>query len=86
MLISIRLLIKPQVSTIRNRNRHHKVINMNLLTLPEAAKRLGLQVSTLRFWVWTRRIEYIKVGRAVRLREDTVREIVEHGTVPPRRG
>jgi excisionase family DNA binding protein len=53
-------------------------------TLPVAAERLGLQLSTLRFWVWARKIPYVKVGRAVRIRESTIQQIIDRGTVPAR--
>jgi excisionase family DNA binding protein len=55
---------------------------MRLLTLPEAAERLGLKVATLRFWVWQRRIEVVHVGRAVRISDDVVKRLIERGTVP----
>jgi len=58
---------------------------MRLMTLTEAAERLGLKVATLRFWVWQRRIEIVRVGRAVRVREDVVKRLIEQGTVPARR-
>jgi excisionase family DNA binding protein len=58
---------------------------MALLTLSEAAACLGLKVSTVRFWVWQRRIEHVKVGRAVRIRDSVVKELIERGTVPVRR-
>ncbi|MGO4885149.1 MAG: excisionase family DNA-binding protein [Bryobacteraceae bacterium] len=53
--------------------------------MQEGADRLGLRVSTLRFWVWTRKIEHVKVGRAVRLREDTIQGLIDRGTVPATR-
>jgi excisionase family DNA binding protein len=53
-----------------------------LLTIPEAAGRLGLQPSTLRFWIWTRKIEHVKVGRAVRISETVVDKVIARGTVP----
>ena len=56
-----------------------------MLTVPEAAKRLGLKESTLRFWVWQRKIEHVKVGRAVRIPERTIAELIARGTVPERR-
>ena len=59
---------------------------MRLLTILEASERLGLKPATLRFWVWTRRIEHIKVGRAVRIAESAILEIIERGTVPAKRG
>jgi excisionase family DNA binding protein len=57
---------------------------MELLTLAEAAKRLGLRLSTIRFWVWTRKIGHVKVGRSVRVPESVVAELIERGTVPAR--
>jgi len=59
---------------------------MTLRTVPEAAKLLTLKESTIRFWIWTRRIEFVKVGRrAVRIPDRAIREIIERGTVPARR-
>jgi len=57
---------------------------MRLLTLKETSERLGLKLSTMRFWVWQQRIETVRVGRAVRIREDTVNRIIEQGTIPAR--
>ena len=59
---------------------------MRLPTLPEAAEQLGLKVATLRFWVWQRKIEIVRVGRAVRVSDDVVKRLIEEGTVPARRG
>lgn len=58
---------------------------MRLLTIPEASERLGLKPATVRFWVWTRKIEVVKLGRAVRISEETIRALIERGTVPARR-
>ena len=58
---------------------------MRLLRLDETAERLGLKLSTLRFWVWQRKIEIVRVGRAVRVSEDTVKRLIEDGTVPAKR-
>ena len=57
---------------------------MRLLTITEASHRLGLKPSTLRFWIWTRKIEHVKVGRAVRVKEATIEAVIESGTVPAR--
>jgi len=57
---------------------------MRLLALPEAADKLGLKVATLRFWVWRRKIESVRIGRAVRIREEAIRRLIEQGTVPVR--
>ena len=52
-----------------------------LRTLPEAAERLGLSVMP-RGWVWRRSIPYIKVGRAVRISDETIQGIIDRGTMP----
>jgi excisionase family DNA binding protein len=57
---------------------------MILLTVVQAAERLGLKPSTIRFWVWQRKIRFVRVGRSVRIPDSTVREIIERGTVPAR--
>ena len=59
---------------------------MRLLTIPEASQRLGLKPATMRFWIWSGKIEHVHIGRAVRLREDTIEQLIEDGTVPARRG
>ena len=56
-----------------------------LLTIPQASERLSLKPATVRFWIWTRKIEHVKVGRSVRLREDTIDNLIQRGTVPARR-
>jgi excisionase family DNA binding protein len=54
-----------------------------LLTLPEAADRLGIKVTTLRAWIYRRSIEYVKVnGGAVRISSETIANIIDRGTVP----
>ena len=54
-----------------------------LLTIREAAQRLGLREKTLRRWVALRKIEYIKAGeRAVRIPSSEIDRIIEVGRVP----
>lgn len=58
---------------------------MRLLTIPEAANRLGLKPASLRMWIWTRSIEFVRVGkRAIRLREEVIEDLIAQGTVPAR--
>jgi excisionase family DNA binding protein len=59
---------------------------MRLRSLPEAAERLGLSVKCLRGWVWQRKIEFVKVGRAVRISDQTIEEVISRGTVPALEG
>jgi excisionase family DNA binding protein len=56
---------------------------MRLLTLPQFAEMLSLKLSTVRSWIWTKRIPYVKVGRSVRIRQDVAEGLVERGTVLP---
>jgi len=45
-------------------------ISTKLLTLKEAANRLAISLPTIRSWVWQRRIEIVKIGRCVRIRDE----------------
>jgi len=56
--------------------------NRSLLNTEEFAAALGLSPKTIRNWVWTRRVSYLRVGRAIRFRPETVEEILNRGAVP----
>lgn len=53
-----------------------------LRTIPDAADRLSLETSTIRSWVWQRRIESVRIGRAVRIRQSVIDAVIEKGTIP----
>jgi len=53
-----------------------------LNTLPQAAEQLGVSVKCLRSWIYRRAIPYVKVGRGVRITEETIQRIIEKGSVP----
>ncbi len=53
-----------------------------LLTTEEFAAALGLSAKTIRQWTWTRRVPFVRVGRAIRFKPETVTEIIERGAVP----
>ena len=53
-----------------------------LNTLPQAAERLGVTVNCLRGWIYRRSVAYVKVGRAVRISDETIQQIIDHGTIP----
>ncbi len=53
-----------------------------LLTVPEAARLLGVKERTVRRWVLLRRITYVKIGAAVRIPESEIARIIEEGTRP----
>jgi excisionase family DNA binding protein len=50
----------------------------HLLTVPEAAKVLGVSVNTLRQWVCQRRLPTIKLGKAVRFSPEDLQQFIEH--------
>ncbi|WP_263375552.1 helix-turn-helix domain-containing protein [Granulicella aggregans] len=54
----------------------------HLKSLPQAAEELGITVNTLRAWVYRRKIAYVKVGRSVRVSEETIQRIIDRGTIP----
>jgi excisionase family DNA binding protein len=54
----------------------------SMLALPQAALELGVSVNTLRAWIYRRKIDYVKIGRSVRISEATVQELIARGSVP----
>ncbi|GAA5085600.1 excisionase family DNA binding protein [Thermocatellispora tengchongensis] len=54
-----------------------------LLTVPEAAELLHTSERFVRRLIAERRIEFVKVGRHVRIRESALIAFVVAGTVPP---
>jgi len=55
-----------------------------MLTVRQAAQRLGLRESTLRAWILRRRLTFTRLGRAIRIPSDVVDRLIEDGTVPCR--
>lgn len=53
-----------------------------LLTVEEAANRLGLKVSTIRRRILERKIAYVKNGRSVRIPVEEVEKIIASGYRP----
>jgi excisionase family DNA binding protein len=47
-----------------------------------AAEALGVSIKTLRGWIYRRSISYVKVGRAVRISDETIEKIISRGTMP----
>jgi len=57
-------------------------VTVRLWSLAQAAERLGVSVKCLRGWVYRRKIGYVKVGRAVRISDETIQGIIDRGTIP----
>ncbi|MDR4493365.1 MAG: helix-turn-helix domain-containing protein [Nitrospirales bacterium] len=53
-----------------------------LLTVEEAAKRLGLKIATIRRRILERKIDYVKNGRSVRIPVETVERMIHQGYRP----
>lgn len=54
----------------------------DLLTIPETASILRLQVSTIRAWLLQRKLPHVKLGRRVFLRRGDTDLLIEAGIVP----
>jgi excisionase family DNA binding protein len=52
-------------------------------TVQEAADELGLSVHTIRAWIASRRLGYLRLGRAIRIPAAEIRKVIERSTVPP---
>lgn len=57
-----------------------------LKSLSQAAAELGVTVNTLRAWVYRRKIPYLKIGRCVRVSDETIQRIIDKGTMPALEG
>jgi excisionase family DNA binding protein len=59
---------------------------MKMLTrLSSAAERLGVKPSTLRDWFLKRKhLDFVKVGRAVCVTEDSIERFIAANTIPAR--
>lgn len=55
-----------------------------LLRVREASDVTGLSQACWRRWILERKVEVVKLGRAVRIPESEVARIIHEGTVPAR--
>lgn len=56
-----------------------------LLSVDEAAERLGVKPATIRSWILRRdKLEIVKVGRLVRITEKSIDRFIEENTIPPK--
>lgn len=55
-----------------------------LVTLEEAAKQLGVSIAAIRDWRFRRKhLAFVKVGRAVRVLQNSIDQLIERQTVRP---
>ena len=57
-------------------------VKKRLLTVDEFADLTGQKSKTVRQKIWRRELEYVKIGRSVRIRAELVDELISRGTVP----
>jgi excisionase family DNA binding protein len=57
-------------------------MNNNLLNIEEFAAAVGWKPATVRQKVWRRQIDFIRMGRSIRFKPETVQKLIERGTVP----
>ncbi len=57
-----------------------------LLTPKEVSDKLGIKLSTVYRWAWSRRISVVKVGSALRFRPSDIERLVREGFRPALRG
>lgn len=56
-----------------------------LLTVEQAAERLGVKTATIRSWILKRKhLEVVKVGRLVRITDQSIQRFIDVNTFPPR--
>lgn len=53
-----------------------------LLTVEQFAEATGWKPATVRQKVWRREIDYVKLGRSIRFKEETLARLIERSSVP----
>jgi excisionase family DNA binding protein len=63
----------------------HNSQSGRLLTVDQAAERLGVRPATIRSWILKRqKVAVVRVGRLVRITESSIENLIENNTTPPR--
>lgn len=57
---------------------------MTLLTVPQAAERLGMKVPTIRLWIAKRKLAHVKLSRSVRVPESEIDRLIRENLIPAR--
>jgi len=56
-------------------------MDIKLLSVEQAAERLGIRPGTLRHWLCERRIKYVKLGRRTLLDPRELEKLIEKSTI-----
>jgi excisionase family DNA binding protein len=57
-----------------------------LLTVKQSADQLGLSARTVWAWVYAQKLGVVRLGRAVRIPQNAIDELIEAGSVPAKIG
>jgi excisionase family DNA binding protein len=55
-----------------------------MVDVKHAAEELGLSVACVRKWIAERRIQYVRLGRAIRVPCAEIERLISEGTIPAR--
>ena len=58
-----------------------RILTKGLWTVDQVAEATGWKPSTVRQKVWRREIEFVRMGRSIRFRPETVEQLIIEGTV-----
>jgi excisionase family DNA binding protein len=64
----------------------HSNQSAGLISVAHFALTLGISEATVRSWILYRRIEFVRVGRRVLIRPETLEKLIQAGTIPAERG
>jgi hypothetical protein len=59
----------------------HPTTERKLVTLVDAAAQLNMSLAGMRSWIIRRQIDYVKIGNRVNIRQSTIDDIIDRGTV-----
>lgn len=66
----------------QDNSRRRGAMMTRLLTVDEVARVTGWKPATIRQKVWRREIDYIKLGRNIRFKEEVIARLIEGSAVP----
>jgi hypothetical protein len=55
-----------------------------LLDVKQAEQKYGLKAVTWRRWIYQRKVEIVRLGRRVFIKEDSIRRLIEENTTSAR--